>query len=149
MEEAKFSFNVKFLLSGFECCFTLREDEPGAAPALVDKAVSVIAYLGTKGATPVKIPALPRQAAAPVPSVIDQASALFSTPSSAPVAAAVPAVHPVPKPVATAAPAVAPPSGPPVCPKCGQSDEVELIHFNKNGKPKSAYKCQRCQEWQR
>ncbi len=35
----------------------------------------------------------------------------------------------------------------PVCPHCGQSDELELVHFERGGKPRSAYKCQRCQKW--
>jgi hypothetical protein len=36
MEEAKFSFNVKFLVNGYECCFTMREDAPDQAPELVN-----------------------------------------------------------------------------------------------------------------
>jgi hypothetical protein len=145
MEEAKFSFNVKFLVNGYECCFTMREDAPDQAPELVNKAFQVISYLSSKGAAPTRIPAPAKPAAPPVsPSVVEQANALFDN---------VPAksAHPVPKPAAAAAPVavVTPPAGPLVCPKCGQSDQVELIHFVKNGKPKSAYKCQRCQEWQR
>lgn len=35
----------------------------------------------------------------------------------------------------------------PVCPHCLTSDELELVHFEKDGKPRSAWKCQRCKKW--
>lgn len=35
----------------------------------------------------------------------------------------------------------------PVCPVCGKSDELELVSFEKGGKPRQAFKCQRCQKW--
>jgi hypothetical protein len=35
----------------------------------------------------------------------------------------------------------------PVCPVCGKSDELELIPFERGGKPHQAYKCQRCKKW--
>lgn len=34
-----------------------------------------------------------------------------------------------------------------VCPVCGKDDELELIKFEKDGKPRQAYKCQRCKKW--
>ena len=34
-----------------------------------------------------------------------------------------------------------------VCPVCGQDDELELIKFERGGKPHQAYKCQRCSKW--
>jgi hypothetical protein len=39
------------------------------------------------------------------------------------------------------------PADEPVCPKCGQSDMLELISFEKDGKPRKAWKCQRCKKW--
>ena len=35
----------------------------------------------------------------------------------------------------------------PVCPVCGKGDELELVKFERDGKPRSAYKCQRCKKW--
>lgn len=35
----------------------------------------------------------------------------------------------------------------PVCPQCGKSDELELVSFQRAGKPRQAFKCQRCQKW--
>lgn len=39
------------------------------------------------------------------------------------------------------------PASEPVCPRCGKSDELELISFEKDGKPRKAWKCQRCKKW--
>jgi hypothetical protein len=46
-------------------------------------------------------------------------------------------------------PAASPRAAPvePVCPTCGKSDELELIPFEKDGKPRQAWKCQRCKKW--
>jgi hypothetical protein len=50
-----------------------------------------------------------------------------------------------------AAAAVPPPVLPvkeePVCPTCGRADQLELVSFQKDGKPRQAYKCQRCKKW--
>ena len=35
----------------------------------------------------------------------------------------------------------------PVCPICGKADELELVSFERDGKPRQAYKCQRCKKW--
>jgi hypothetical protein len=35
----------------------------------------------------------------------------------------------------------------PVCPVCGQGDQLELVSFVRNGKPRQALKCQRCLKW--
>jgi hypothetical protein len=35
----------------------------------------------------------------------------------------------------------------PVCPVCGKSDQLELVSFVRNGKPRQALKCQRCLKW--
>lgn len=34
-----------------------------------------------------------------------------------------------------------------VCPECGQADMLELIKFERGGKPRQAWKCQRCSKW--
>lgn len=56
---------------------------------------------------------------------------------------------------AAAAPSSAHPpllGGPPVprpCQFCGEDSELELVHFEKDGKPRTAWKCQACGKWQR
>jgi len=35
----------------------------------------------------------------------------------------------------------------PVCKTCGSSDNMELVSFTKDGKPKDAWKCQACGKW--
>lgn len=39
------------------------------------------------------------------------------------------------------------PAAEPVCPHCGKSDELELISFERDGKKRQAWKCQRCGKW--
>jgi len=127
MEEAKFSFNVKVIMQGFECCFTLREDQLGKGSELVDRSMQVVDYLVAKGATPVHVYA-PKPAAAAVPPAIDW----DHSPAGG---------HP-------AAPAAVSP-GIPVCKLCGSNARVELVTFMKDGRQKSAYKCQACDKWLR
>lgn len=40
-----------------------------------------------------------------------------------------------------------PPSSERLCPVCHQADQLELVKFQKDGKPRQAYKCQRCNKW--
>lgn len=35
----------------------------------------------------------------------------------------------------------------PVCRYCDTSDHMELIDFERDGKPRRAWKCQRCEKW--
>ena len=123
MEEAKFSFNIKFLYQGYDCCFTVREDQPGKAPELVEKALQVINDLGTKGALPVK-PSAIKPAAAAVPA--GEKSAAVRQPAAGKSSLEIP-----------------------VCNYCESSAHVELIKFEKDGQPRQAYKCQACNKWLR
>ena len=36
---------------------------------------------------------------------------------------------------------------PPTCASCQQTDRMQLIEFFRRGKPKRAWKCQRCGKW--
>lgn len=49
MQEARSSFNFKFYLDGFECQFTVRDDNPGEALKLAEAAINDIKRLGAKG----------------------------------------------------------------------------------------------------
>jgi hypothetical protein len=125
MEEAKFSFNVKFLMQGFDCCLTLRSDQDGLGPQITHAESAVSILKAIPGVTPM----VNRHAgAAPV--------------APHPPVASKPLTPQFQKQLVKIAR-----SPVPVCPSCGQSDEVELISFNKNGKPRQAYKCQACQSW--
>lgn len=117
MEEAKHSFNLKFRMQGFECQLTVRDDEEGTGK-IVGQAQAVVRMLaGLVGVTPTNGNG---HAAAPG------------------------AAHP-PAPPAPPLFQEEPPA--PVCPTCGQADELELIPFTKDGKPRQAWKCHRCEKW--
>jgi hypothetical protein len=121
MEEAKHSFNVKFRMQGFECQLTIRDDDVGTGIIVAQAQATVRMLAGLKGITATN----GNGHAAP-----------GSGPSGSPRAAAPPAPELFPE-----APAE------PVCPTCGQSDKLELIPFERDGKPRQAYKCQRCKKW--
>lgn len=46
-------------------------------------------------------------------------------------------------------PVSSPPEQPvkPVCLTCGLADQLELVSFQRGGKPHQAFKCQRCNKW--
>jgi hypothetical protein len=136
VEEARYSFNVKVIIQGFECCFTFREDQPGKCPDLVDRSLQAVAYLSTKGAQPIR-----PYTVKTIPAVVPSATTV-----PAPAATVVP--PPAPAPAAVAAPASKTVEIP-VCKNCHSSDNMELIEFEKDGKLKAAWKCQTCQKWYR
>ena len=123
MQEAKISFNVKFRMQGFECQLTLREDEGGTGPAITRAQAAVKILAGLAGVTPTN--GNGHAAAAPVPPASPRSAVLPRPPAS----------------VFNEEPAQV------VCPICGQADELELVPFVKNGKPRQAYKCHRCEKW--
>jgi hypothetical protein len=113
MEEAKFSANIKFRHLGFECQFTMRQEE-GPAAQVMEMQMQAVKWLWAHGATPNGNGNGHAAAAAPV----RPPEQLF-------------------------------PEEPekPVCPVCGKADELELVHFERDGKPRQALKCQRCKKW--
>jgi len=117
MQEAKISFNVKFRLQGFECQLTLREDEGGTGPAITKAQAAVRILAGLVGVTPTN----------------------GNGHAAAPGAAHPPAPPQVEHNIFT------PPA--PVCPVCGQADDLELVSFERDGKPRKAWKCHRCEKW--
>lgn len=117
MEEAKHSFNLKFRMQGFECQLTVRDDEEGTGK-IVGQAQAVVRMLaGLVGVTPTN----------------------GNGHAAGPVAGHPPAPPQVEHNIFT------PPA--PVCPVCGQSDELELVSFERDGKPRQAWKCHRCEKW--
>jgi|WetSurMetagenome_2_1015567.scaffolds.fasta_scaffold172681_1 hypothetical protein len=124
MEEALTSFNVKFKMHGFDCCLTLRSDKEGLGVQITQAEAAVGIIRAIPGVTP----------------MVNQHA------GAAPVAARPPVNKPLTPQFQKQLVKIAR-SPVPVCPSCGQSDEVELISFNKNGKPRQAFKCQACQSW--
>lgn len=118
MQEAKYSFNVKFRMRGYDCQFTMREEE-GAASDLLVKGEGAVNWL------------LSHQAA---PSFNENGK-----PAAGPDLGHPPGPSNG-KPQAPAAPAR-------LCPVCHQSDKLELIRFTRGDKELSKYKCQRCAKW--
>jgi len=106
MQEAKHSFNVKFMLRGFQCQLTIRDDEEGTG-LILTAATAMVKTLAT------------------VPGVAPGGNGNGRS------AAVQPPMEPAEQ----------------VCPVCGKSDELELVHFERDGRPRQAWKCQRCKKW--
>jgi len=117
MQEAKYSYNIKFNTGGFDCQFTARTDT--TVEECLTLGFKAIQKLKVSGAQPArrwengKNGVETKKAAAPVEPVED----LF------------------------------PEEPKRSCPTCGKSDQLELIKWTKNGKPTEAWKCQRCKKW--
>ena len=124
MEEAKFSFNVKFNLEGFDCQITVRADTTGTE--CIDLGTKAIHVLSAKGAIP------------------DRRWEAIKNNYNSPKAA----VMPKPKPEAEPEPADKE-EAELVCPECGLDDMLELIQWREKGtgNQREAYKCQRCNKW--
>lgn len=112
MEQARFSFNIKFNMAGFDCQFTLRNDEDGEA--LFSEGMDVLGALAGQGAIP------------------QSRNNGKATPAPNPA--------PAPKPESSQ-------GAERVCPECGQSDMLELIEWDREGRHHKAWKCQRCVKW--
>jgi hypothetical protein len=118
MQEAKFSFNTKFRLWGVECQFTIRDDE-GTAGQIFLKGTQLVAVMLKSGAQPSN--GNGHASAGPVPPVSPRVAAVEPLFQEEPVK--------------------------PVCVKC-QSQNLELVSFQRDGKPRQAWKCQACGKWQ-
>ena len=150
MEEAKYSFNIRFNLSGYDCQFTVRSaDEPGIAT--LQKASVILAELeklgavgerrwesfrnggngnGKEGGTEAKPqPKTPSSMGAKRgrPSTPSQG---LARPDLAGKTGALQSLDEIP------------------CLVCGAVGEVELIGFNRSGVYRQASKCQACGKWQ-
>ena len=103
MNEARFSTNIRYTMTGLEEQLTIRNDtDLGAHFAEVKKARDLLSTLGAHSS---------------------KSNALQQTTSTEP------------QPTA------------PVCKKCASSENMELVSFTKDGKPKDAWKCQKCNAW--
>lgn len=147
MEEAKYSFNIKFNLSGFDCQFTVRSDEePGLAT--LQKAPAILADLEKLGAVGERrweaakngTAAAKETTSKPHTKSDEHPGSKTSRPSAKSSALPLPAAAGQVGCLAKDAEAT--------CPLCGVIGQVELIGFNlKAGGYKQAWKCQACCRW--
>ena len=134
MEEAKFSLNVRFNFKGFDCQFTMRDDENGAV--LLDKFILAIDRLE-------KLGALPERRWEAVKNGNGNGNGHAAVAAAAPA----PKVEPLQVALPTPAPKVEPKPLTPVCRSCGSDFSMELVEFVKDGVEKKAWKCQDCKKW--
>lgn len=149
MNEAKFSANVRANLRGYDVQITARSD---GDEDLLEILVAMVQQLDAIGATPERRwengkpvngngQALekPHQAA-PAPEASGTVRPA-DTPAPQPALQAQPAPKPAPRPQAAR----------PICDDCGTDQAMELIRWKdkETGKPRSAWKCQQCQNWLR
>jgi len=144
MNEAKYSFNVKFNLSGFDCQFTVRSDDDPGINTLI-KAPSILDELGKLGAVGERRwEAVKNGSAAPK-----------ETPKSKPKSEPPPRQEQGPSAATfliqqaresqTAGLIAADDSAP--CVLCGVIGQLELIGFVRGDVYKMAWKCQACKKW--
>jgi len=147
MEEAKYSFNIRFNLSGYDCQFTVRSDEdPGIAT--LAKAPTIIAELEKLGAVGERRWEKVRngendkkeEKASPKPkSANDDIGSKKSRTATS--------VRGLYFPEAKGSTGVVGSLDDTPCPNCGAVGEVEVIGFTRGGTYKQAPKCQACQKW--
>lgn len=142
MEEAKFSFNVRFNLKGFDCQYTVRSDENGIA--ILRAATTVIEQLEGIGATGERRWEATRNgskeiSAPPQPKSDEPAAGAAHGPvASARVIAEARESHTT---------GVIAMDDSAACPLCGVVGRLELIGFVRGKSYRQAWKCQACEQW--
>ena len=148
MEEAKYSFNIKFNLNGYDCQFTVRsEDEPGIAT--LQKVPSILAELEKMGAVNER-----RWEKVKNGNGHDkeeqQAQPKGRSDNDSPGGPQQGTLAPVrgyyfPESKGTTGVVGELPQE--VCPHCGVVGQVEVIGFKRGNSYKQAPKCQACEKW--
>lgn len=145
MNEAKYSFNIRFNFSGYDCQFTVRsDDDPGVltlqkVPTIISEleklgAVGERRWEAVKNGNPApKTPPPPNSKTAP-PAAAKKVASPKSPQLPLPAQAGEVGLLATDEEVA--------------CPLCGVVGQVELIGFVlKNGVYKQSWKCQACSRW--
>jgi len=147
MNEAKYSFNIKFNLGGYDCQFTVRsEDEPGIIT--LQKVPSILAELEKMGAVGERRwekvkngdNGSKEQPAKPHPKSDDDTRCKKVRSSAKSKGLIFPAEAGVTGVLATLDDTP--------CQLCGVIGELQVIGFNRGGVYKQAVKCQACGKWQ-
>lgn len=147
MQEAKYSFNIKFNLGGYDCQFTVRsEDEPGITT--LQKAPAILAELDKMGAVGERRWEKVRngdngakeQQAKPQPKSDDDTRGKKARPPSKSKGLIIPEEAGVTGVLETLDDTP--------CQLCGVIGELQVIGFNRGGVYKQAAKCQACGKWQ-
>ena len=149
MEEAKYSVNIRFNLSGFDCQFTARSDEDNTGIDTLRKSLSIITELEKMGATSERRWEKVKngnghdkevQQAQPNPKSDNDSHGGQEQRITAPVRG-----YYFPDAKGTTGVVGELPSE--VCPHCGVVGQVEVIGFKRGNAYKQAPKCQACEKW--
>jgi len=149
MQEAKYSFNIRFNLSGYDCQFTVRsEDEPGIDT--LKKVPSILAELEKLGACGERRWEKVKngngnghdkeEKASPNPKSDNDSTGSQEQRATAPVRGYY-------FPDAKGTTGVVGELPQEVCPHCGVVGQVEVIGFKRGNSYKQAPKCQACEKW--
>ena len=149
MQEAKYSVNIRFNLSGFDCQFTARSDEDNTGIDTLRKSLSIITELEKMGATSERRWEKVKngnghdkeeQQAQPKGKSDNDSHGGQEQGTLAPVRGYY-------FPDAKGTTGVVGELPHEVCPHCGVVGQVEVIGFKRGNAYKQAPKCQACEKW--
>ena len=147
MQEAKYSFNIRFNLSGYDCQFTVRsEDEPGIDT--LKKVPSILAELEKLGACGERRWEKVKNGNGHDKEEKAQPKGKSDNDSSGgPQQETLAPVRGYYFPDAKGTTGVVGELPQEVCPHCGIVGQVEVIGFKRGNSYKQAPKCQACEKW--
>jgi hypothetical protein len=149
MQEAKYSFNIRFNLSGYDCQFTVRsEDEPGIDT--LKKVPSILAELEKLGATSERRWEKVKNGNGNGHDKEEKAQPKGKSDNDSPGGPQQGTLAPVRGyyfPDAKGTTGVVGELPQEVCPHCGVVGQVEVIGFKRGNSYKQAPKCQACEKW--
>ena len=148
MQEAKYSVNIRFNLSGFDCQFTARSDEDNTGIDTLRKSLSIITELEKMGATSERRWEKVKngngngkeEEAQPKGKSDNDSHGGQEQRATAPVRGYY-------FPDAKGTTGVVGELPQEVCPHCGVVGQVEVIGFKRGNAYKQAPKCQACEKW--
>ena len=148
MQEAKYSVNIRFNLSGFDCQFTTRSDEDNTGIDTLRKSLSIITELEKMGATSER-----RWEKVKNGNGHDKEEKASPNSKSdndgngGPQQGTLAPVRGYYFPDAKGTTGVVGELPQEVCPHCGVVGQVEVIGFKRGNAYKQAPKCQACEKW--
>ena len=149
MQEAKYSFNIRFNLSGYDCQFTVRsEDEPGIDT--LKKVPSILAELEKLGACGERRWEKVKNGNGNGHDKEEKAQPKGKSDHDSPGGPQQGTLAPVRGyyfPDAKGTTGVVGELPQEVCPHCGVVGQVEVIGFKRGNAYKQAPKCQACEKW--
>ena len=151
MQEAKYSVNIRFNLSGFDCQFTARSDEDNTGIDTLRKSLSIITELEKMGATSERRWEKVKNGNGNGHDKEEQqAQPKGKSDNDSPGSPQQGTLAPVRGyyfPDAKGTTGVVGELSQEVCPHCGVVGQVEVIGFKRGNSYKQAPKCQACEKW--